>query len=314
MSSPSIVLSNGRKMPQVGLGTWKITSEQAKNAVKAAIDVGYRHIDTANYYENEKEIGDALKEVLKEGKVKREDLFITTKLNVEYMEREGVLQNFEDSFRDLQLDYIDLYLIHFPLAMKNGNLAPVAVGEDVVDYVDTWKILESFVDQGRVRSIGVSNFNEKQIGRILKIAKHKPVVNQIEVHPFFPRIKLIDACKALGVAITAYSAFGSLDRLWAKEGDANLLGDKTIVSVAEAHNKSPAQVLMRFAIERGLIVIPKSTNPKRLKDNLEVFHFKLSSNEMQAIFSLDRNWSIFQNSWKLVKDHPHAPFNEELNL
>ncbi|XP_006820946.1 aldo-keto reductase family 1 member B1-like [Saccoglossus kowalevskii] len=317
MESLTVTLNNGLKMPKVGLGTWKSSPEAVREAVKSAIGAGYRHIDTASVYGNEKEIGNALKEVLNEGKVKREELFITTKLAQSQMDPEALRRNFEASYTNLQLDYIDLYLIHNPIGLKASVNDAVATGKyapDGVDYVDTWKILETFVDEGRVKSIGVSNFNDKQIERILKVAKYKPVVNQIELNPYFTRTKLVDRCQANGIVIIAYSSFGSLDRPWAKEGDANLLKDPTVLSLAEKHNKSSAQVLLRFAIDRGCLVIPKSVTPKRIQDNIEVFDFKLTADDINTLMSLNRNFTMGLVLWKTCKDHPHSPFNEELQL
>ncbi|XP_006823060.1 aldo-keto reductase family 1 member B1-like [Saccoglossus kowalevskii] len=315
MSLRLLTLSNGRKMPQLGLGTWKSKPDEVGNAVKSAIDIGYRHFDTAYAYFNEKEIGDALKEVLSDGKVKREELFIVTKLL--YLSPESVRKNFMESYKKLQLDYIDLYLIHTPIPLQadeTGGLKKDETGAyvtDDIDYLDTYKEMEKLVDDGLVKSIGVSNFNHKQLERILGVAKHKPVTNQIEVHPYFTRTKLINWCLERNIITTCYSPFASLDRPWAKDDDPNLLKDQVVKSIASKHNKTPAQVLLRFCIDLGCAVIPKSVNPGRMKENFEIFNFKLTPEEVTSIQSLNRNWMMSVDAfWHPARNHPFYPFNE----
>ncbi|XP_006813951.2 aldo-keto reductase family 1 member B1-like, partial [Saccoglossus kowalevskii] len=213
------------------------------------------------------------------------------------MAPEVVRGAFMESFKKLQLDYIDLYLIHFPVAIQtdeNGVMtdsAGRAVPADV-DFLDTYREIEKLVDDGLVKSIGVSNFNHKQLERVLGVAKHKPVTNQIEAHPYFTRTKLINWCHERNIITTCYSPLGSLDRPWAKDDDPNLLKDQVVKSIASKHNKTPAQVLLRFCIDLGCAVIPKSVNPGRMKENLEIFDFKLTSEDITSLESLNRDWMM----------------------
>nr|XP_006822402.1 PREDICTED: aldose reductase-like [Saccoglossus kowalevskii] len=185
---------------------------------------------------------------------------------------------------------------------------------DGVDYVDTWKIMETFVDEGRAKSIGVSSFNQKQLERIMDVAKHKPVTNQIELHPYFTRNELTSWCQSKGIVITAFSSLGAIDRPWAKEEDPNLLKDSAVLAIAKKHDRLPAQVLLRYGIDRGCLVIPKSVTPKRIQENIAVFDFKLTPDDMDTLTSLNRNWTVFHLLWSTFKDHPHSPFNDELQL
>nr|XP_006822401.1 PREDICTED: aldose reductase-like [Saccoglossus kowalevskii] len=276
-SVPTLTLNNGYQMPQLGLGTWRAKPNEVGAAVKQAIDLGYRHIDTAWVYGNEREIGDALKDVLSDGKVKREELYIVTKLWATFMAPECVRSGFMESLNNLQLDYVDLYLIHMPQALKSGASKSEVMkndkGEELsddVDYVDTWQEVEKLVDDGLAKSIGVSNFNHKQIDRILRIAKHRPVTNQIEVHPYLTRTKLLEWCQSYEIIVTAYSPLCCRGRPWAKAVEPDITRDPLLLSIAERHGKTCAQVALRFAIQRGCSVITKSVHRDRLQENIDV--------------------------------------------
>ncbi|KAI8427224.1 hypothetical protein MSG28_014822 [Choristoneura fumiferana] len=310
--SVPVIFNNGKTCPVIGLGTWKSKPGEVTQAVKDAIDVGYRHIDCAHIYGNEKEVGEALAAKFAEGVVKREDLFITSKLWCTHHRPDLVEGAARTSLRNLGLEYLDLYLIHWPQAYKeDGELFPQEDGKTQysdVDYVATWCAMESLVELGLAKSIGISNFNKSQIERVLAVAKIKPVVNQIEVHPYLNQQKLFDFCKSHDIAVTAYSPLGSPDRPWAKPGDPQLLQDPRLQAIADRYNKTVAQLLIRYAIDRGMIVIPKSVTKARIQQNFNVFDFKLAPEDVAAVAALECNGRLCSMS---DTDHPHYPFHDE---
>ncbi|XP_037795151.1 LOW QUALITY PROTEIN: aldo-keto reductase family 1 member B1-like [Penaeus monodon] len=312
--NPTLTFNNGYKVPVFGLGTWKSKPGEVMQAVKDAISCGYRHLDCALIYGNEPEVGEAIKAKIADGTVKREDLFITSKLWNTYHKKSLVIPTLKESLTNLGLDYLDLYLIHWPMGYKEGGekFPTDENGKTLysdVDYIETWPAMEEAVEAGLVRSIGVSNFSKDQIERILQIAKIVPANNQVECHPYLNQKKLIDYAKVKGISVTAYSPLGSPDRPWAKPDDPLLMDDLRIVRIAEKCKKTPAQILIRYQIQREVIVIPKSVTKSRIEENIQVFDFALSDDDMKTIDDFDCNGRFLHLTW--VQDHPHWPFNTE---
>lgn len=311
---PTVILNNNVKIPIFGLGTWKSAPGVVGQVIKDAIDAGYRHFDCAHIYGNEAEIGAALKEVFNEGKVKREDVFITSKLWNSFHRPGAVEPALRTTLKNLELDYLDLYLIHWPTGFKEieDNLWPLEDGKVIVsdvDYVDTWKAMEEVYKKGLTKSIGISNFNKEQIERVLKVATVVPQTNQVECHPYLNQKKLMQFCKEKNITITAYSPLGSADRPWAKPGDPELLDDPKIKAIGTKYGKTAAQVVLKYQVQRGNIVIPKSVNKKRMEENINIFDFELSNEDIVELDSFDCNGRICPLSD--CSHHKYYPFNAE---
>ncbi|RXM93228.1 Alcohol dehydrogenase [NADP(+)] A, partial [Acipenser ruthenus] len=264
-------------------------------AVLSALDSGYRHIDCAAAYGNEQEVGEALRERVGPGKpIKREHVFVTSKLWNTKHHPDDVEPACRKSLADLGLPFLDLYLMHWPMAFEQGEVTMPRNADGTLryadtDYRDTWRAMEKLMDQGLVRAIGLSNFNARQTNDILGISKHKPVVNQVECHPHLTQKELLTHCRARGIMLTAYSPLGSPDRPWASPEEPRLLDDPQIVALARRYGKTPAQVIIRWQVQRGVVCIPKSTTPSRIKENIQVFDFTLSEEDVKLIESFNRN-------------------------
>ncbi|KAM6965740.1 aldo-keto reductase family 1 member A1-A [Aplochiton taeniatus] len=319
--SPSVTLSSGQKMPLVGLGTWKSASGQVKQAVLAALDCGYRHIDCAAAYSNEHEVGEALALRVGPGKaLRRDEVFVTSKLwNTKHWP-EDVEEACRTTLAHLGLSYLDLYLMHWPMAFQRGKeLMPRqedgSVCYDNIHYRDTWVAMESLVDKGLAKAIGLSNFNARQMDDIISVAKHRPMVNQVECHPYLSQVDLLAHCRSVGVCMTAYSPLGSGDRPWASPNEPCLLEDPSLAAIAQRLQRTPAQVILRWNLQRGVVCIPKSVTPSRIQQNLQVFDFTLSAADMKQVDSINRNErfivpAVERDGKRVWRDaeHPHFPF------
>ena len=261
---PDITLNNGQTIPQFGFGVFLVKPEDTFAAVSGALEAGYRHIDTAEMYGNEKEVGEA---IAKSG-LDRADVFVTSKLSNDAHEPEDARRAFDRTLEALGFDYIDLFLIHWPLPTRYDG-----------DYVSTWQTLEEFYREGRARSIGVSNFQPRHLRRLHAEGQVPPAVDQIEVNPYLTQDEVRGFCAEHQIAVEA----------WSPLGRGNVLSDPVIESIAGRTGKTPAQVVLRWHIERGDIVFPKSVTPARIKENIDIFDFELPGADVEAISLLNRD-------------------------
>ena len=262
-----VELNNHTFMPQVGFGTYKIVPEQASDAVYTAISYGYRHIDTAQLYFNEAEVGQGIGKAIADGLVSREQLYVTTKLNNNNHAPADVERSFDESLAKLGSDYVDLFLVHWPMPNRAD-----------LDMVATWKAMTKLLDDGRLRSIGVSNFLPEHIERISQATGVMPVNNQIELHPQFMNRSSADYCRQYGIAVTA----------WSPLARGRVFDTPQVTTVAQQLGVTPAQAVLRWHIQLGNVVIPKSVTPARIAANLDIDSFELSSQQMELISSLDQ--------------------------
>lgn len=299
-----LIYANGDMMPALGLGTWKSKPGEVYAAVREAIRIGYRHIDCAAIYLNEAEIGKALNDEFASGSVKREELWITSKLWNNAHRREQVIPALKKTLADLQLEYLDLYLVHWPIAFKEDVLAPRKGSDyitlDEIPLIETWQGMEDALSNGFAKHIGVSNFSVKKLKALIAQAKYKPEINQVELHPLLQQNDLFGFCKSENIFLTAYSPLGSQDRhpSLKRIDEPSLFNNSVIVSIAEKHNCTPAQVLIKWAVQRGTAVIPKSINPARLKENFDSQFITLTSDDMSSIAALDKHYRFLNgDNW-----------------
>ncbi len=308
----TLAFPNGDSMPILGLGTWKSPAGEVYQAVKEALRLGYRHIDCALVYGNEAEIGQALSESFQEGVVKREDIWVTSKLWNDSHASGDVQPGLEKTLSDLQLDYLDLYLIHWPVAWKKGIGFPKQA-EDLIALQDlpiaeTWGAMESLVDKGVCRHIGVSNFSTAKLDSLVGTARIQPAMNQIELHPYLQQPQMLAFSQAKGIHLTAYSPLGSADRPAGlkAEDEPVLLEDPVITGIAQKRGITPAQVLLNWGISRNTAVIPKSVNPPRLQENLAAADVSLSAEDLQQIANLDRHRRYVTGAFFALEGGPYT--------
>jgi len=266
MIAPTIPLNDGAAMPQIGLGTWPLNDDEAARAVVAAIEAGYRHIDTAYRYGNERGVGRGIRD----SGLRRDELFVTTKLDGEFQGNDRAIDGLDRSLKRLGLDYVDLLLIHWPLPQRDL-------------YISTWKTFEQLVAAGKTRSIGVSNFKPAHIDRLLAAATIRPAVNQIQLNPFVTRPEQRAYDSDHGIVTVAWSPLGP---------GTDLLNHPTVTALAAQYGKTAAQIVLRWHIELGVVAIPKSANPTRIAQNIDIFDFALSRAEVEAISALDAGGGV----------------------
>ncbi|XP_046377548.2 1,5-anhydro-D-fructose reductase-like [Haliotis rufescens] len=316
MDKYALHMRSGRVMAAVGLGTLapKESEEDVIAAVKSAVRAGYRHIDCAAIYRNERAVGHAIKQLIVEGIVRREDLFITSKLWNTCHRADLVRPSLRKSLEDLGLKYLDLYLMHWPVAYReggdfhpwDGDTGKVLYSD--VDYLETWKALEDCVDEGLTHDIGMSNFNSKQLQRILSEARIKPSMNQIEVNCRNTNRKLIEFCQSQGVPVVGFAPLGTPNNS-PSDKKVSLLDEPVVKEIASTKNRSPAQVCLRFVLQLGIGVVPKSVNAARIAQNIQIFDFDLSDEEMQKLSALNINYRTYAED--IALEHKYYPFHEE---
>lgn len=280
-----IELNNETKMPVLGLGTWKSEPSQVYSAVRWGLKLGYTHFDCAAVYNNEEAVGQAFSDAMREDGLRREDIFVTSKLWNNMHKKEDVRPAFEETLKRLGLDYLDLYLVHWPVAQKKEAVMPLKDDDmlslDEAPLFETWEAMEELYNAGLCKAIGVSNFGEKRLTELMMTAQVNPMVNQVECHPYLPQNELIDFCKKNMIALTAYAPLGS--------GNSVLLEDETVRQIAQKNNATPAQVLLAWNMQRGVAVIPKAVNEQHLQENIAALNVSLDEHDMEMLSELNKH-------------------------
>lgn len=305
MSIPTQSVGTDGQMPVIGLGLWKIDKEQVANVVVEAIRAGYRHLDSACDYGNEKEVGEGIRRALEEGLCTREDLWVTSKLWNTYHRKEHVVMAMDQTLHDLGLDYLDLYLVHFPIALEfvpfETRYPPEWLFDPseelpmmkpaAVPLQETWQAMETLVDSGLTRHIGVCNYNVSLMRDMLNYARITPAVLQVESHPYLTQETLMRFCREQDIAVTAFSPLGALSYLELEMADASesVLVQPAVVAIAERVRKTPAQVILRWGVQRGNAIIPKTSKVERLTENAALFDFELTTEDMAQVSALNRH-------------------------
>ena len=298
-----LTFKNNDKMPVLGLGTWKSAKGEVYEVVRKAIESGYRHFDCASFYGNESEIGMAISDAIKNGDVAREDLWITSKLWNNRHKKDDIQAACEITLKDLTLDYLDLYLIHWPVVLQNqasyAQQSSDLISLSEIPLTQTWQGLIDLKEKGLTKHIGVSNFSIKKINQIIEESGVVPEVLQIELHPFLQQPKILNFTQEKGIFLTGYCPLGSADRPAVRilADEPKLFQQQIILDIAKDKDISPAQVILAWAVNRGTSVIPKSVNPERLKQNLEAADIELSTQEMTEMNSLDLHYRYIKGDF-----------------
>jgi len=304
--------ANGDAIPLFGLGTWKSEPGQVAIAVKEAIRLGTRHIDCSPIYGNEPEVGKALAECFAENLAAREDVWVTSKLWNRSHAPADVIPALEDTLADLRLDFVDLYLMHWPIAQRKDVLFPESgadlISLDEIPLASTWRAMERAVDRGLCRHIGLANCSATKVEALMAGSRIRPEVDQVEMHPYLAQNDLVEFCRTHGVLVTAYSPLGSADRpdRLKVEGEPVLLDDPVLCEVAEEMGATPAQVLIAWAIDRGTSVIPKTVTPARLVENLAGAELELDAGARQRIDALDRHRRYISGEFWAKEGSPYT--------
>lgn len=295
-----VTLNTDYKMPVIGLGTWKSAEEKIYQAVRWAIKAGYQHVDCAAVYGNEKTVGQALHDAVTEGDIERKNLFVTSKLWNTAHKPADVRPALEQSLKDLQTDYLDLYLIHWPIAEDPLSGEALDIPQE-----ETWAEMEKAQKDGLVRSIGVSNFTQTKLKDLMDKAEIMPAVNQVEIHPYLAQNDLVEFCRTNQIVVTAYAPLGSGDRpdTMREAGEPSLLADQVVADIAKKNSATPAQVLIAWGLARGLVEIPKSVQFDRIEENLGALNVTLDGDDMKRLNAIDKTFRFITGKNLTGADH-----------